>query len=138
LATDAAGERSDELADFGYNQTLDRSIGKFASFAAGISYISILTARSNDSFSLGRLGLPINLTAVAWGTCMTINLLWPRKDVYNAIEPFHWYLQYRAFLFIGIVFFGGLAYYWFVQRHKTGVLASHAAIERALDSQVAS
>ena len=30
-------------------------------------------------------------------------------------------------LFIGIVFFGGLAYYWFVQRHKTGVLASHAA-----------
>jgi hypothetical protein len=24
------------------------------------------------------------------------------------------------------VLFGGLAYYWFVQRHKTGVLASHA------------
>jgi amino acid transporter len=33
----------DELAEFGYNQSLDRSIGKFASFAAGISYISILT-----------------------------------------------------------------------------------------------
>ena len=51
---------------------------------------------------------------------------WPRKDIYNATEPFHWYLQYGAFLFIGVVFFGGLAYYWFVQRHKTGVLASHA------------
>ena len=62
----------------------------------------------------------------AWGAFMAINLGWPRKDVYNATEPFHWYLQYGAVLFIGIVFFGGLAYYWFVQRHKTGVLASHA------------
>ena len=32
-----------ELAEFGYKQELDRSIGKFASFAAGVSYISILT-----------------------------------------------------------------------------------------------
>src|ERR671928_1732083 len=31
------------LAEFGYKQELDRSIGKFASFAAGVSYISILT-----------------------------------------------------------------------------------------------
>jgi urea carboxylase system permease len=77
-------------------------------------------------FSLGRWGLPINLIAVCWGVFMAINLIWPRKDVYNASEPFHWYLQYGAILFIGVVFFGGLAYYWFVQRHKTGVLASHA------------
>ena len=69
---------------------------------------------------------PDVVIAVAWGVFMAINLIWPRKDVYNATEPFHWYLQYGAVLFIGIVFFGGLAYYWFVQRHKTGVLASHA------------
>ncbi|QBS39087.1 APC family permease [Nocardia sp. CS682] len=31
------------MADFGYKESLDRSIGKFASFAAGVSYISILT-----------------------------------------------------------------------------------------------
>ena len=31
------------MDEFGYAQTLDRSIGKFASFAAGVSYISILT-----------------------------------------------------------------------------------------------
>src|SRR3954452_10404372 len=31
------------MEDFGYKQSLDRSIGRFASFAAGISYISILT-----------------------------------------------------------------------------------------------
>ena len=32
------------LGHFGYTQSLDRSIGKFASFAAGVSYISILTS----------------------------------------------------------------------------------------------
>src|SRR4029077_5966126 len=33
----------DELAQFGYKQELDRSLGGFSSFAAGFSYISILT-----------------------------------------------------------------------------------------------
>src|ERR671932_354902 len=38
-------ERGDaaELAKFGYKQELDRSLGSFSSFAAGFSYISILT-----------------------------------------------------------------------------------------------
>src|SRR6185295_11016540 len=31
------------MEEFGYKESLDRSIGKFASFAAGVSYISILT-----------------------------------------------------------------------------------------------
>ncbi|HYN51965.1 MAG TPA: amino acid permease [Thermoleophilaceae bacterium] len=83
-------------------------------------------AKDKGYFTLGKLGLPINLIAVCWGFFMATNLIWPRKDVYNSAEPFHWYLQYGAMLFIGLVFFGGLAYYWFVQRHKTGVLASHA------------
>jgi urea carboxylase system permease len=34
---------SDELAGFGYKQELDRSLSSFSSFAAGFSYISILT-----------------------------------------------------------------------------------------------
>src|SRR3954451_24293936 len=34
---------SDELAQFGYKQELDRSLGSFSSLAAGLSYISILT-----------------------------------------------------------------------------------------------
>jgi urea carboxylase system permease len=83
-------------------------------------------AKERGFFTLGKWGLPINVLAVGWGIFMATNLIWPRKDVYNATEPFHWYLQYGAMLFIGVVFFGGLAYYWFVQRHKTGVLASHA------------
>jgi urea carboxylase system permease len=83
-------------------------------------------AKEKGYFTLGKLGLPINVIAVGWGFFMATNLLWPRKDVYNATEPFHWYLQYGAILFIGFVFFGGLVYYRLVQRHKTGVLASHA------------
>src|ERR1700688_137409 len=41
----ATGDASDtgELAGFGYKQELDRSLGSFSSFAAGFSYISILT-----------------------------------------------------------------------------------------------
>ncbi len=39
----ARGADTDELAGFGYKQELDRSLGSFSSFAAGFSYISILT-----------------------------------------------------------------------------------------------
>jgi urea carboxylase system permease len=42
MATVEASD-SNELAGFGYKQELDRSLGSFSSFAAGFSYISILT-----------------------------------------------------------------------------------------------
>ncbi|MFD7407589.1 APC family permease [Streptomyces sp. NPDC059866] len=76
-------------------------------------------------FSLGRWGLPVNIGAVVWGAVMTVNLIWPRASVYNATAPFHWYLQWGAVLFVAIIAGGGFAYYWFVQRHRTGVLAEH-------------
>ncbi|WP_375792326.1 APC family permease [Streptomyces rhizosphaericus] len=78
-------------------------------------------------FSLGRLGLPVNALAVLWGTAMTVNLAWPRAQVYNATGPQHWYLRWGAVLFVGVVALGGFTYYWFVQRARTGVLAEHAA-----------
>ncbi|MBY8885562.1 amino acid permease [Streptomyces sp. PTM05] len=37
------GGDSDDLARFGYRQELERSLGSFSSFAAGFSYISIMT-----------------------------------------------------------------------------------------------
>ncbi len=49
----SAGD-SDELAGFGYKQELDRSLGNFSSFAAGFSYISILTG----VFELFGFGVP--------------------------------------------------------------------------------
>ena len=78
------------------------------------------------SFSLGRWGLPVNIIAVLWGGFMTVNLAWPRNEVYNATEPFHWYLQWGGVLLPGVILGVGFAYYWLVQRHKTGVVAAHA------------
>jgi urea carboxylase system permease len=43
VTRDDRSSDSSELAGFGYKQELDRSLGKFSSFAAGFSYISILT-----------------------------------------------------------------------------------------------
>jgi urea carboxylase system permease len=89
--------------------------------------------RSEDApegyFTLGRWGFAINLAAVVWGLFMATNLIWPRQSVYNATEPFHWYLKWGGVLFVGAVMLGGFAYYWFVQRHKTGTLAAHALEE---------
>ncbi|MER6912621.1 APC family permease [Streptomyces sp. NPDC000594] len=79
------------------------------------------------SFSLGRWGLPVNIVAVVWGAAMALNLAWPRAEVYNATGPQHWYLRWGAFLFVGAVALGGFAYYWFVQRHRTGVREEHRA-----------
>jgi amino acid transporter len=78
-------------------------------------------------FSLGRLGLPMNLLAVVWGIAITVNLMWPRAAVYNASGPQYWYLRWGAVLFVGAVAVGGFTYYWFVQRYRTGVLAEHQA-----------
>ncbi|MGW1870700.1 APC family permease [Streptomyces mauvecolor] len=84
---------------------------------------------ATDHFSLGRLGLPVNILAVLWGCAMTVNLLWPRAEVYNATGPQHWYLRWGGVLFVGVVAVGGFTYYWFVQRGKTGVLAEHSIEE---------
>ena len=62
MALETAGDHSDDLAEFGYRQELDRSIGKFASFAAGISYISILTG----TFQLFFFGFAFGGPAYWW------------------------------------------------------------------------
>jgi urea carboxylase system permease len=79
-------------------------------------------------FSMGRFGLPVNLFAVAYGVIVAVNIAWPRKDVYNAIGKHHWYLQWGAVLFIGVVALVGAVYYLTVYRHKPmEVLAEHRA-----------
>ena len=40
-STQAPGSDDHDLAAFGYKPSLDRSIGEFAGFATGVSYISI-------------------------------------------------------------------------------------------------
>ncbi|WP_420882010.1 amino acid permease [Rhodococcus sp. (in: high G+C Gram-positive bacteria)] len=59
--TTASSDRGD-LAEFGYEQQLHRSLGKFASFAAGFSFVSILTT----IFQLFGLGFGFAGPAFFW------------------------------------------------------------------------
>lgn len=78
-------------------------------------------------FSMGKWGLPVNIIAVLWGAAMTINLVWPRQEIYNSVPPFEWYLQWGGVLFVAAVTGGGALLYRLKLRHRTGVLAEHAA-----------
>jgi urea carboxylase system permease len=73
------------------------------------------------AFRLGRLGLLINFLAAAWCLATVVNVGWPRSAVYGE----DWPHRYGALFYTGgLVIIGG-AYYWLVQRHKTGVLKEH-------------
>jgi urea carboxylase system permease len=84
-------------------------------------------------FSLGRWGLLVNGVAVAYGAIVAVNIAWPRKEVYDALALApgahgHWYWQWIAPLFIGIVVIIGSIYYFTVYSRKPiEVLAEHAA-----------
>jgi urea carboxylase system permease len=80
-------------------------------------------------FSLGKFGLPVNIIAVLWGTAMAVNLAWPRASIYNAAPPHHWYLQWGAFLYIGVIAGAGFIYYWFRKRGRINIIeGSRAAV----------
>ncbi|NKX52054.1 amino acid permease, partial [Arthrobacter deserti] len=82
-------------------------------------------------FSLGKWGLPVNILAVLWGGAMTLNLIWPRQEIYNSVPPCEWYLQWGGVLFVGAAVVGGTLLYRLKIRHQTGVLAEHAAAVEA-------
>jgi urea carboxylase system permease len=74
-------------------------------------------------FSLGRLGLPINIVAVLWGAATAVNLAWPRTEVYG-----EGVLRWIAFLFIGAVAAVGLLWLRLRGRHQLGTLPEHRAM----------
>jgi len=80
-----------------------------------------------EYFSMGRWGLPVNAFAVLYGLLMTLNLAWPRGGVYGTD---HWYFQWGAFVFTGIIVAAGLAYY--AIRHRGRVPAESPAADPAL------
>ncbi|MFJ6077376.1 APC family permease [Pseudarthrobacter sp. NPDC092419] len=82
---------------------------------------------TEPGFSLGKWGLPVNVLAVVWGGAMTLNLIWPRPEIYNSVPPFEWYLQWGGVIFVAAVTVTGVLMYRLKLRHQTGVLAEHAA-----------
>lgn len=87
-------------------------------------------------FSLGRLGLPVNVLAVAWGIAITVNLLWPRQAVFNPTPPFHWYLDYGPLLYVGVVTLAGSAYYAFSRRSRREILPEHKASQPGIGTSL--
>jgi urea carboxylase system permease len=83
------------------------------------------TAEHGPYFSLGRWGLPVNLLAVVFQVGVMVNLAWPRAQVYGGD---HWYYQWGAFVFVGVLAGVGAAYYLAVHRGRPAmVLAEHRA-----------
>jgi urea carboxylase system permease len=79
-------------------------------------------------FTMGRLGLPVNIAAVTFQVLVVINLAWPRVAIYNGFGAQHWYLKWAAVLFVGAVIIIGLIYYFTVQVRKPDeVLEEHRA-----------
>jgi urea carboxylase system permease len=83
------------------------------------------TPEHGPYFSLGRWGLLVNLLAVVFQVGVLVNLAWPRVAVYGGD---HWYYQWGAFVFVGILGGVGVVYYLFALRGRaTTVLAEHRA-----------
>ncbi|QHC72446.1 amino acid permease [Rathayibacter sp. VKM Ac-2805] len=77
-------------------------------------------AAAPGRFSLGRAGLPVNVVAVLWGAAMTVDLAWPRVEVYG--EELRW----SAVVVIAAVVGIGLAWFLLRGRHRLGTLPAHA------------
>jgi hypothetical protein len=67
----------------------------------------------------------VNILAVIFQTIVMINLAWPRAQVYGGD---HWYYQWGAFVFVGLLGGVGAAYYLVALRGRpAAVLAEHRA-----------
>jgi len=87
-------------------------------------------------FSLGRAGLAVSIAAFIWGVGMIVNIAWPRRAIYNPVAPFRWWLQWGGILFPAICLTIAFLVYWFVQRHKIGILAEHATDAPPADTEI--
>ncbi|WP_424881287.1 amino acid permease [Streptomyces sp. SLBN-8D4] len=67
-------------------------------------------------FSLGRWGIPVNALALLYGLLMTVNLAWPRAEVYDPAGG-HWYFQWFTVLFLAATLAVGVA--WRALRRPT-------------------
>ncbi len=82
-------------------------------------------AEHGPYFNLGRWGLVVNLLAVIFQIVVLVNLAWPRPAVYGAD---HWYFQWGAFVFVGLLGGVGVIYYLARLRGRpAAALAEHRA-----------
>ncbi|MFJ2235968.1 amino acid permease [Streptomyces sp. NPDC087859] len=77
--------------------------------------------RGGRLFSLGRWGVPVNALALLYGLFMTVNLAWPRAEVYDPAGG-HWYFQWFTVLFLGVTLVLGVG--WRLHHRRTSAVAS--------------
>ncbi len=61
-------------------------------------------AAGRAAFSLGRLGLPVNVLALAWAAFMVINVGWPRAEIYGEST------RHAAILYTAVLLLAGAAW----------------------------
>jgi amino acid transporter len=80
---------------------------------------------SGEQFSLVRLGLPLNIIAVLFGTFFLIDIGWPRANVYGTTG----YLHYFSLIFVGgCAVLGVISYMRVKQRDKAIILDDAEAV----------
>lgn len=85
-----------------------------------------LPDRPQEEIALGRRrGFAVNLIAIVWGAAMLVNLVWPRKEVYNPDPPFHWYLQWSGLIIVAVLVITGALLYGLNIRHRSNVIGEH-------------
>jgi len=97
------------------------AVGSLIAFGTAAIYVSFLMVavaalvarlrghwRPAGSFRLGRLGLPVNIAAVAWLAFEAVNIAWPRTSLAPPGAPF--YQVWAAPLVIALIGVVGVAY----------------------------
>jgi len=87
-------------------------------------------------FSLGRWGIAVNTLAVLYQAGMTVNLIWPRAEIYD-LTGGTWWLRWSALLFIGLSLAVGAAYFLARRLHRRIELRDvpHTHIEPPAESE---
>ncbi|MFT4088041.1 MAG: amino acid permease [Gordonia sp. (in: high G+C Gram-positive bacteria)] len=65
--------------------------------------------------SLGRWGIPVNLIAVVMGAALTVNIAWPRAEVYDP-DGQGVFMQYFAFWFAAVTIVAGIVCHRLIHR----------------------
>jgi urea carboxylase system permease len=73
--------------------------------------------RGRPLFTLGRWGTVVTALAVLYQAGMTVNLLWPRAEIYD-LTGGTWWLRWSALLFIGLSLAAGAAYFTARRLHR--------------------
>ncbi|MGW7256515.1 amino acid permease [Streptomyces sp. NPDC054834] len=68
-------------------------------------------------FSMGPWGIAVNAAAVLYQAGMTLNLIWPRAEIYD-LTGGTWWLRWSALLFIGLSLAVGAAYFVARRLHR--------------------